>query len=91
MISLELKKAYNNLDIDNKKNKLSNELLVIEELLKTIENLQGLVPNFKIKNYELGSTMNESEFLSFIYEDVFEIQKQLILITDRINANKISR
>ena len=75
------------MNLDDKMNKLSDELLVIEELLKTIENTHGLIPNFKIKNYESGSTMNEEEFLSFIYEDIFEIQKQLILITDKINTN----
>lgn len=91
MISIKLKKAYDNLDLDDKKNKLSDELLVIEELLKTIENKYGIVPNFKIKNYESGSTMNEDEFLSFIYEDIFEIQKQLILITDKINTNNANK
>jgi len=90
MISIELKNAYNNLDLDDKKNKLSDELLMIEELLKTIENIYGLTPSFKIKNYESGSTMNEDEFLTFIYEDIFEIQKQLILITDKINTKYIN-
>ena len=97
MISLKLKEAYNNLDLDDKRNKLSNELLVMEELLKNIQNKCGLVSNFKIKNYELGYNyyneqysglnINEEEFLSFIYDDLFEIQKQLILITDKINIS----
>ena len=30
MISLKLKEAYDNLDLDDKRNKLSNELLVME-------------------------------------------------------------
>lgn len=85
MISLKLKEAYNNLDLDDKRNKLSNELLVMEELLKNVQNRYGLVSNFEIKNYESGSNMTEDEFLSFIYEDIFEIQKQLILLTDKIN------
>ena len=85
MISLKLKEAYNNLDLDDKRNKLSNELLVMEELLKNVQNRCGLVSNFEIKNYESGSNMTEDEFLSFIYEDIFEIQKQLILLTDKIN------
>ena len=84
MISSKLKDAYNNLDLNDKRNKLSNELLVMEELLKVIQNKCGLISNFKIKNYESGSNMNEEEFLSFIYDDLFEIQKQLILITDKI-------
>ena len=87
MISLKLKEAYNNLDLDDKRNKLSNELLVMEELLKNIQNKCGLVSNFKIKNYESGLNINEEEFLSFIYDDLFEIQKQLILITDKINIS----
>lgn len=87
MISIQLKKAYDNLDLDDKKNKLSDELLMIEQLLKAIEKKYGLVPDFKIKNYESGSNMTEDEFISFIYEDIFEIQKQLILITDKINNN----
>ena len=59
----------------------------MEELLKNIQNKCGLVSNFKIKNYESGSNINEEEFLSFIYDDLFEIQKQLILITDKINIS----
>ena len=38
MISLNLKEAYNNLDLDDKRNKLSDELLIMEELLKNIQN-----------------------------------------------------
>ena len=87
MISLKLKEAYNNLDLDDKRNKLSDELLVMGELLKNIHNKCGIVPNFKIKNYESGLNINEEEFLSFIYDDLFEIQKQLILITNKININ----
>lgn len=85
MISLKLKEAYDNLDLDDKRNKFSNELLVMEGLLKNIQNRCGLVSNFEIKNYESGSNMTEDEFLSFIYEDIFEIQKQLILLKDKIN------
>ena len=88
MISLKLKEAYNNLDLDDKRNKLSNELLVMEGILKNIQNRNGLVSNFEVKNYESGSNMTEDEFLSFIYEDIFEIQKQLILLADKINIKR---
>ena len=56
-------------------------------MAKNMQNKCGLVSNFKIKNYESGSNINEEEFLSFIYDDLFEIQKQLILITDKINIS----
>ena len=88
MISLNLKEAYDNLDLDDKRNKLSNELLVMEGILKNIQNRNGLVSNFEVKNYESGSNMTEDEFLSFIYEDIFEIQKQLILLADKINIKR---
>ena len=88
MISLKLKEAYDNLDLDDKRNKLSNELLVMEGILKNIQNRNGLVSNFEVKNYESGSNMTEDEFLSFIYEDIFEIQKQLILLADTINLQR---
>ena len=88
MISLKLKEAYDNLDLDYKRNKLSNELLVMEGILKNIQNRNGLVSNFEVKNYESGSNMTEDEFLSFIYEDIFEIQKQLILLADKINIKR---
>lgn len=86
MISLKLKEAYKNLDLDDKRNKLSDELLVMQGLLKNIQKKCCLVPNFEIKNYESGLNINEDEFLSFIYDDLFEIEKQLILITDKINT-----
>ena len=88
MISLKLKEAYDNLDLDDKRNKLSNELLVMEGILKNIQNRNGLVSNFEVKNYESGSNMTEDEFLSFIYEDIFKIQKQLILLADKINIKR---
>lgn len=88
MISLKLKEAYNNLDLDDKRNKLSNELLLMEGLIKNIQTKYKLVPDYEIKNYESGSNMNEEEFLSFIYEDIFEIQKQLILLVDKINTKQ---
>ena len=60
----------------------------MEGILKSIQNRYGLVSNFEVKNYESGSNMTEDEFLSFIYEDIFEIQKQLILLADKINIKR---
>ena len=87
MISVKLNEAYDNLELDDKRNKLCDELLVSEELLKKFENKCGLVTNFKIKNYKSGSTMKEDKFLLFIYEDIFEIQKQLILLAYKVNSD----
>lgn len=80
MISLNLKKAFDNLNINDKKDKLSSEIMFIAELLKRIKIYYGLDTNVTVKNYNINSQMSNEEFLSFIYEDVFEIQKQLLLI-----------
>ena len=87
MISLNFKKAFEELDIDDKKNKLSNELIFIGELLKQLKVYHQIEPNINIKNYDLNLKLSEEEFLSFIYEDIFEIEKQIITILYSIQNN----
>lgn len=88
MISLNLKNAFNNLDIEDKKNKISDELLFIGELIKKLQTYYGIEPNFKIKNYNINEKSSEEEYLTFIYEDIFEIQKQLLTIITNIQNNQ---
>ena len=88
MISLNFKKAFEELDIDDKKNKLSDELIFIGELLKQLKAYHQIEPNIDIKNYDLNSKLSEDEFLSFIYDDVFEIEKQILTILYSIQNNK---
>lgn len=88
MISLNLKKKFNDLDKEDKRNKISDELLFISELLKKIESYHGIEPNFQIKNYNINSKLSENELLTFLYEDIFEIQKQLLTIITNIQNNQ---
>lgn len=81
-MSEEMKDAYMQLDINDKRNQLSDELLIIFELIKSFENLKGINPISKVKNYDKinDSGLNEDEILTFFYEDVYNIQQELITL-----------
>lgn len=84
MISIKLQNSFNDLELVDKKNKISDELIFIGELLKKLESYYGIKPNFQIKNYNINSKLSEEETLSFLYDDIFEIQKQLLTIITTI-------
>lgn len=88
MISIKLKNAFKDLEIEDKKNKISDELIFIGELIKKLETYYEIEPNFQIKNYDINSKLSEEETLSFLYEDIFEIQKQLLTIITNIQNNQ---
>lgn len=81
-MSEEMKKAYMQLDINDKRNQLSDELLIIFELIKRYENAKGINPIIQIKNYDVAKdkNLNEDEMLTFFYEDVYNIQQELITL-----------
>ena len=76
----EFKKAFSNLSIDEKRNQISNELIIISELIKLKEKSLNLPSVLLVKNYITNSNMSESEMLDFLYEDIYNIQKELITI-----------
>lgn len=78
MISLNLKNAFEELEINDKKDKLNEELIFIGELIKKIQDFHDIDSDFQIKNYDFNSKMTEEQFLTFLYDDVFEIQNQLL-------------
>ena len=87
MLSPNLKEAFNDLDVNDKKNLISRELVFIGELVKKMKDYYGLDGNFEIKNYDINSNMNETDSLTFIYEDIFELERQLILVLSRMEGN----
>lgn len=86
-MSEEFKNAFDKLSINEKRNQISDELLIINELIKNIENKYGINSVLKVKNYDTNKhkDLKETEMLSFIYEDVYNIQKELITILTAIN------
>ena len=63
--------AFNQVDTNNKRNKISDELMAIGELINNIEKYSGIETNLKIKNYNQNNDLNmtEDEILTFFYED----------------------
>lgn len=78
----EFKNAFNSLSINEKRNQISNELLIIGELIKIAEKNIGIPSILMVKNYDSisDSILSESEMLDFIYEDIYNIQKELITL-----------
>ena len=76
-MSEEFKKAFSNLSINEKRNQISNELMIIAELVKLEEH--GLhLPSIL--------TVKDSEMLDFLYEDIYNIQKELITLLSVLNG-----
>ena len=84
MISPNLKETFKELDINDKKNVVSRELILIGEFVKKMKDHYGLETNFNIKNYDVNTEMSEEDYLLFIYEDIFEIEKQLMSVLSRM-------
>lgn len=84
----EFKDAFSKLDLEDKKNYLSNELNIIGELLNIVENkLQIPYRNVLIKNYDLAHPLDENKTLEFFYEDIYVIEREVINILAKINKN----
>ena len=76
----EFKKAFSNLSVDEKGNQISNELIIISELIKLKEKSLNLPSVLSVKEYISNRNISESEMLDFLYEDIYNIQKELITI-----------
>lgn len=85
-MSEEFKNAFDKLSVNEKRNQISAELLIIGELIKSVENKYNIQSILNVKNYDTNkdSELTESEMLSFIYEDVYNIQRELITILSAI-------
>ena len=68
-MSEETKLAFDKLDINTKRNQISDELLIIYELIKKFENAKNINPITQVKNYDSikDSDLTESEILTFFY------------------------
>lgn len=84
MISTNLKETFKELDVNDKKNVISRELILIGEFVKKMKEHYDLDADFDIKNYDVNTETNEDDYLLFIYEDIFEIEKQLISVLSRM-------
>ena len=74
--------AFNSLDTNNKRDKLNREILVIGEYLKYLEKQLGLDNEIDIYNFHpiKDKEMNDHDYFTSIYQDVFNIERELITI-----------
>lgn len=72
--------SFSVLDINTKRNYISNELMIIYELIKEFERERGIEPITMVKNYDTNrdAMLTEGEMLTFLYEDVYNIQQELV-------------
>lgn len=78
---------FDKMDINAKRNQISDELIIMSELIKKFQARYGLSPTFNVKNYDqnIDSKLDESQILTFFYEDIFNIQQELITLLSAID------
>lgn len=83
----DFKKAYSNLDVNNKRNELNNEMRFVFGIIKALRSALELDEGKSdIKNYDINvdNELTESQLLDFYYEDFYDIQKEVLDISDAI-------
>lgn len=79
----EFVEAFSLLDNNEKRNQISNELMLIGELINSVKVNYGMHgSSLSIKNYDSNADtmMTESEMLDFLYEDIYSIERELITL-----------
>ena len=86
----EVLENYKNLDLEQKRNQINIELEIIGELIKKTESSCNIPSSLNVKNYDTAkeNKMNEEEMLTFFYEDVFNIERELITLLTFISSMK---
>ncbi|MBQ4262844.1 MAG: hypothetical protein IJB83_01190 [Bacilli bacterium] len=88
-MSEELLIAYNKLDIVEKRNAMSNELMMIGQMLRTISHDLNMESDLKVKNYDSSKeNITEDDTLTFLYEDVYNIKREILQIFNYISIKK---
>ena len=77
--------AFDNLDLNNKRKKLNNELVIMGEYINFIKekmHYNGISDNLEINNYDLflDSHLKEEEILTVLYDDIYKIEREIITI-----------
>ena len=89
-MEIDLLNKFDVLDINNKRNRISDELILMHELIKKYENTYGITPITSVKNYDpvIHKNLREAEMLTFLYEDIYNVQQELISLLSYIDNNK---
>lgn len=87
MIDNSFKSSFSKLNTLEKRNQISNELLFIASLIKMKEEQLKLPSVLNVKNYDSNkqSGFTENEMLDFLYEDIYNIKRELITLLSAEN------
>ena len=83
-------KRFAELEKEQKRNQINIELEIIGELINKTEQAFNIPNSLNIKNYDSskGNKLTEDEMLTFLYEDVFNIERELITLLTFISNRK---
>ncbi len=79
-MSTDLLDSFDVLDVNTKRNQINKELIIIYELIRKYEEMRNVPAISKVKKYNpnTDNDMSEAEMLTFLYEDIYNIQQELI-------------
>ena len=82
MIDDSFKLSFSELNLVEKRNQISNELIYIASLIYIKEEQLHLSSALMAKNYDVNkqAQITENEMLDFLYEDIYCIKRELITI-----------
>lgn len=87
-MSEEFRRAYRELELEDKRNELNNEMKVVLKTLEIIKQTIGVKIDSEdeIRNYHTvnDSNLSESEMLDILYFDFHVIQKNVLDIADAL-------
>ena len=69
-MSEEFKNAFDKLSINEKRNQISDELLIIGELIKNIENKYNIQSILNVKNYDANKN-NGIAFMTHPFDSIY--------------------
>lgn len=86
-------RAFDNLDVNNKRDKLNRELMTIGKYLEIIEKKLDFDNTVDIYNYDVDNdkNMTEGDFLTSTYQDVFNVERELITIIKLLSESEMDR
>ncbi len=84
----ELIKAFDELSIENKKKEIINLMVKTEKLIESALLLEGFPVPVEVKR---NSEIDESKNLSLLYENLWNLKNQLILLYQVSTNNKIGQ
>ena len=85
----DFKDSFDLLDINTKRSLINTELLAIYELIKNCEKKYNINSITNIKKYDSikDKDITEAEMLTYLYEDIYSIQQELVSLLTIFNKN----